>query len=112
MSRSGGGEDVMPSKNGGLRTYVDAGSHAKRSPGGTSSDFQRSSPPNASAYWRRNIASATHRATVSLISAELGQMSRRYTGAPELSRPSGSPYRSISILPASAYATTSGGEAR
>src|SRR5438093_13219138 len=41
-----------------------------------------------------------------------GQISRRYTGAPSRSRPTGSVVRSTSTVPASAYATTSGGEAR
>src|SRR5438874_560540 len=45
-------------------------------------------------------------------SASLGQMSLRYTGLPSLPVPSGSVVRSTSRVPASAYATTSGGEAR
>jgi hypothetical protein len=41
-------------------------------------------------------------ASTSLISAELGQMSRRKTGEPSLPVPSGSEYRSMSIVPARA----------
>ena len=49
------------------------------------------------------IASAT--------SSGVGQMSLRNTG-PSAPRPSGSVVRSISTVPANAYATQSGGEAR
>jgi hypothetical protein len=49
---------------------------------------------------------------VSWISRSVGQMSFKYTGCPEESSPRGSDVRSICIRPASAYATTSGGEAR
>ena len=45
-------------------------------------------------------------------SAWLGQMSRRKTSLPDSSWPRGSVVRSMSIVPASAYATTSGGLAR
>ena len=45
-------------------------------------------------------------------SSEDGQMSLRKTSLPSVSWPSGSSSRSMSIVPASAYATTSGGEAR
>ena len=41
-----------------------------------------------------------------------GQMSARKTGSPSDPVPSGSVVRSRSIVPASAYATTSGGLAR
>ena len=47
-----------------------------------------------------------------LTSSGVGQMSARKTGWPSLSVPSGSDSRSISTVPASANATTSGGEAR
>ena len=46
------------------------------------------------------------------ISADDGQMSLRYTGLPSLPFPIGSVVRSFCTVPASAYATTSGGEAR
>ena len=52
------------------------------------------------------------RAPSAATSAALGQMSLRYTGLPSLPLPSGSVVMSMSRLPASAYATTSGGEAR
>ena len=42
----------------------------------------------------------------------VGHRSRRKTGLPSLSWPSGSLFMSMSTVPASAYATTSGGEAR
>ena len=52
-------------------------------------------------------------AIVSCTSAGDGQMSRQEDGlAAARSWPSGSVVRSMSIRPASAYATTSGGEAR
>ena len=41
-----------------------------------------------------------------------GHRSDRYTGCPDFPVPSGSDVRSMSIVPASAYATTSGGDAR
>src|SRR3954463_4053981 len=47
-----------------------------------------------------------------LISLVVGQMSLRYTGLPSLPSPSGSTARFLVTLPASAWATTSGGEAR
>jgi hypothetical protein len=46
------------------------------------------------------------------ISSGSGQMSARKTGAPSEPVPSGSVVRSMSTRPASANATTSGGEAR
>ena len=46
-----------------------------------------------------------------LTSSAVGHTSRRYTG-PSLPCPSGSVVRSALTVPASAYATTSGGEAR
>jgi len=52
------------------------------------------------------------RAIVSATSRGVGQISERKTGRPFRSTPSGSVVRSRSISPASAYATTSGGEAR
>src|SRR6202161_29631 len=59
-----------------------------------------------------NMAESTEAPTVCATSAALGQMSLRYTGLPFLSLPRGSVVMSISRFPASAYATTSGGEAR
>src|SRR5208282_1964160 len=55
---------------------------------------------------------STEPAIASATSAALGQMSLRYTGLPSRPFPSGSVVMSIFRLPASAYATTSGGEAR
>ena len=51
-------------------------------------------------------------AMTSSISLALGQMSARKTGWPSEPVPSGSVVMSRSIVPASAYATTRGGEAR
>src|SRR6476661_5232423 len=49
MSVTGAGAACMPSKYGGLRTYVDSPSQAKVSPVGVGSDCQRSSPASTSA---------------------------------------------------------------
>jgi hypothetical protein len=65
------------SKNGGLRTYVDCSSHAKREPPGAGSAAQRSSPVNTSAYSERNISCCTLERTTDSTSACEGQMSRR-----------------------------------
>src|ERR1051326_285429 len=70
------------------------------------------SPLNTSAYWRRNMSDVTAFSIVSWISRSVGQISRSSTGLPSLSVPSGSVVRSTVMRPASAYATTSGGEAR
>ena len=58
------------------------------------------------------ISSLIASPTTRLTSCALGQMSARNTGWPSLPVPSGSVVRSRSIVPARAYATTSGGEAR
>jgi len=50
--------------------------------------------------------------TAASISESTGQMSLSITGSPNLSKPSGSVSRSRFMLPAIAYATTKGGEAR
>jgi hypothetical protein len=47
-SVKGSGERGRPSKYGGRRTYVESPSQANRSPVGTASEFQRSSPANTS----------------------------------------------------------------
>jgi hypothetical protein len=49
MSSTGVGEAAMPSKYGGLRTYVDCASHSNVSPVGVGSERHRSSPANTSA---------------------------------------------------------------
>ncbi|GMA85281.1 hypothetical protein GCM10025868_05310 [Angustibacter aerolatus] len=49
MSVTGEGSACMPSKYGGLRTYVDPPSHSKVSPVGVGSPCQRSSPAKTSA---------------------------------------------------------------
>ena len=49
MSETGSGSAGMPSKYGGLRTYVESGSHSKTLPVGVGSDVHRSSPANTSA---------------------------------------------------------------
>ena len=59
-----------------------------------------------------NISEEIADATTSWISCGDGQMSARYTGSPSEPVPSGSVVMSLSIDPASAYATTSGGDAR
>src|SRR5918998_2123350 len=59
MSLTGEGDWAMPSKYGGLRTYVEEASHSKVSPVGVGSDVQRSSPANTSTYPLRNISAET-----------------------------------------------------
>ncbi len=49
---------------------------------------------------------------VAWTSSGVGQMSARKTGCPSVSVPSGWFSKSKSIVPASAYAITSGGDAR
>ena len=49
MSVTGSGSSDMPSKYGGLRTYVESSSQANVSPSGVGSDFHCSSPANTSA---------------------------------------------------------------
>ena len=92
----------MPVRNGGRRTYVEAGSHANRSPAGVSSDRQRSSPSNTEPYVAVNMSDRTAAASVVSTSVREGQMSRKYTSVPSAERPSGSVVRSMSIVPASA----------
>src|ERR1700678_83825 len=58
------------------------------------------------------MAESTDAATVLATSCALGHTSLRYTGLPSLPVPRGSVVISTSRLPASAYATTRGGEAR
>ncbi len=92
----------MPSKYGGRRTYVDAGSHSKSSLAGAGSERHSSSPVKTSAYVAANCSARTDVAIVSLTSCELGQMSRRKTSSPLESVPTGSVSHSMSIRPASA----------
>ncbi len=58
------------------------------------------------------MAESTEAATASATAAALGHMSLRKTGRPFFALAKGSVVMSTSRLPASAYATTSGGEAR
>src|ERR1700740_3794499 len=94
MSVSGAGLLVIFSKNGGFLMYVDLWSHAYRSPEGTFSPCQRESPWKTSPYSLWNISVETFARTVDSISCGEGQMSRRKTGLPLLSFPSGSGARS------------------
>src|SRR5262249_30650334 len=112
MSATTPGSGGIPSKYGGCRTYVDPGSHANSSPSGTGSERQVSSPVNTSAYVSANCSARTEDAIVSLTSPAFGQMSWRKTSSPSGVVPSGSLSKSMSIRPASEYATTSGGDAR
>ncbi len=91
---------------------MDSPSQAKVSPVGVGRDCQRSSPAKTSAYAELKPVAPIAEAMTSWISAVLGQMSRRKTGWPSPSSPIGSLARSMSIVPARAYATTSGGDAR
>ena len=49
MSVTGSGSSGMPSKYGGLRTYVESSAQAKVSPSGVGRSFQRWSPAKTSA---------------------------------------------------------------
>src|SRR3954463_9279297 len=111
IGRIPGGVSVIPSKKGGFLTYVESTSHAYRSPSGTGRLRQLSSPWKTFEYCALNISAFTERRISSSTSFGAGQMSRRKTG-PSLPTPTGSVLKSMSILPASAYATTSGGDAR
>jgi len=62
-------------------------------------------------YFSRFTASSKAGITRSISDGD-GQMSRTKTSLPSVSWPSGSLKRSTSMEPASAYATTRGGEAR
>ena len=59
-----------------------------------------------------NISAPIAVATMSSISASVGQMSFRYTSWPCSSVPNASFIKSMSIVPANAYATTNGGDAK
>src|SRR5206468_12282012 len=93
-------------------TYVDAGSHWKIGPVGADMVFQCSSPSKMREYSRLNISCFTPLWMTALTSSCYGQSSDIITGLPSRSVPIGSLLRSICTVPASAYATTSGGEAR
>src|SRR5580693_351136 len=112
MSARDGGVFGMFSKKGGCLMYVDFGSQRYKSPSGTGMDFQCASPSNTLAYSFAYISLVTESRTVDSISCGVGQISRRYTGFPEESEPSDSVVKSISMRPARAYATTSGGDAK
>ena len=101
----------MPSKYGGFFTYVLLPSHAYWLPLGAAMACQCASPLKTSAYCVVNCSRFTLSRIVSSTSLGLGQMSLRNTG-PSVPMPSGSVARSMSMRPASAYATTSGGLAR
>jgi hypothetical protein len=64
------------------------------------------------AYESVNISAPMAEATISSISDSVGQRSASLTSLPCSSVPRESFIRSMSMVPASAYATTSGGEAR
>ena len=76
-SSTGRGSRDMFSKYGGRRTYVEPGSHAKRSPSGIGSSRHAGSPVNTSEYVRVNISPRTAREIVSWISWAFGQRSRK-----------------------------------
>src|SRR4030042_6613196 len=105
ISATGSGSAGRYSKNGGFLTYVEAGSQAKHSDFGTGSFFHASSPVNPEAYSLRNISGETADRTAPVISPGDGQISRRNTGFPLRSLPSGSGYGAQAASPAGAYAT-------
>src|SRR5688500_20144112 len=92
-------------------TYVDYTDQARDYHFVTASATHRSSPTNTFAYCLRNMSHFTERRISCSTSAGGGQMSRRKTGPAEPT-PNGSVLRSMSMRPARAYATTSGGDAR
>src|SRR3954466_11488879 len=106
------GSAAMPSKYGGRRTESERSSQANASPVGTWRDFHRSSPANTSAYDDEKPPLSTAEAMTSWTSLGDGQISARKTSLPSVSCPIGSSSRLTSMVPASAYATTSGGDAR
>src|SRR3974390_2835307 len=99
------------SKYGGGFTYVDFSSPVKVSPPGNFSPCHRASPLRTSLYADVNTSSVMYCFSTSSTSFAVGQMSFRNTGFP-LPKPSGSLYTSRSMRPASAHATTSGGDIR
>ena len=99
-------------EEGGFLTYVEEPSQRYVRPFGILRACQLLSPSKTSPYAFLKCAGFTAVRIASWTSSGVGQMSLRYTGAPLRSVPSGSFVRSLSISPASAYATTSGGEAR
>ena len=111
MSSTGAGSSVNPWKNGGSWMYVDSSRKSKRAPSGTRIAFHVALPLKTSPYVRPNIPAVIF-ASASATSACVGQTSARSTGPPSAPVPIGSAARSMSVVPASAYATTSGGEAR
>jgi hypothetical protein len=91
---------------------VESSAHSKVLPSGVGSDCHCSSPAKTSWYAAAKPVAPIAAAMTSSISYALGQMSASRTGRPSEPMPSGSVVMSRSIVPASAYATTSGGEAR
>src|SRR4051794_18185880 len=77
MSSGSDGSSGTFSRNDGRRTYVERSSQAKRSPSGTSSEFQRSSPSNTSSYDDVNMSERTASSTTRATSSAEGQMSFR-----------------------------------
>src|SRR6266567_1389170 len=111
-SVSAAGLAWKPSKYGGSFTYVEPESHWKIGPVGADIVFQCSSPSKIREYSRLNISCFTHLWMTELTSSCDGQSSDSITCLPSRSVPIGSLLRSICTVPASANATTSGGEAR
>ncbi len=99
-------------KYGASAIYVLSGLNSYAAASGTGTAFHISLPVNTLPYCSRNISGCRLARMQSRTSAWVGQTSRRYTGSPSFPVPSGSCVRSMSTVPASAYATTSGGLAR
>jgi hypothetical protein len=76
-SDTGSGSAAMPSKYGGLRTYVDSASQSNVSPVGVGSDRHCTSPANTSEYAELNPVAPIVEAMTSSISLAVGQMSFR-----------------------------------
>src|ERR1700761_8697036 len=98
-----------PSQYGGRRMYVLIG---RQSSSGVVFSPVSTETANIGSYTLRNFSGFTLDATIASISASDGQMSFSVTAWPSASIPSTSFSMSKRIVPAIAYATTSGGDAR
>ena len=101
-----------PWKNVGFWIYVELGSKSYNGESVTSISFHISLLLYTFLYSSLNNSGVTTLSTVSATSLIEGQISFKYTSWPSLPLPSGSFCKSISTVPAKAYATTNWGEAR
>ena len=109
---TGAGSGARSVKNGGAAMYVDASSHRYVPPSGIGQRAPALVALEDGRVGLRKSSGETASPIVLRTSSGPGQMSARKTASPSVPRPSGSVVRSMSTRPASAKATTSGGEAR